>query len=203
MTTTVTVEDDGQSVLLECPWCGRHSSTSASRVCETALQVFLVTECRNADCRKGVLLELEDPRQLPDRPVVASTYPGPRSRAYDEIGVGVPREILRDYREAVTCADVSCYLAAALVGRRVLQIIARGLVGQRATLYEEINAIPDEVIGQKLKEAAHIVRSVGNDAAHAGDVQRRAVEQLLRFVRAVIHQVYVVPEEVRLITDGT
>ncbi len=111
--------------------------------------------------------------------------------------VGVPSEMARDFQEALACHAAGHHYAAALVARRVLQAAARDVIGRPgANLASEINAIPLTRLSQVLKDAAHEVRYIGNDAAHANTIDPDDVGHLVVFTEQLLDALYVMPAKV-------
>jgi len=94
-----------------------------------------------------------------------------------------------------TCFDV----AAAVVGRRALQRAVRERLAQlkinpkKDRLIDEIDALPDTVLSPDWKEAAHEVRHIGNDGAHAEPVSSDEAQDVLKYTADVSEQLYVLP----------
>lgn len=75
----------------------------------------------------------------------------------------------------------------------MLQAAVRSRGGTGKDLKAEINSLSTDVLNAPLKESAHEVRGVGNEAAHAGDLKAEDVADLLAFTGDVLHSLYVVP----------
>jgi hypothetical protein len=164
---------------------------------------FAVTTCPARECDRAVFLIVEDPGghffsgvyELP-----AEVHPLATSDYRPE---GVPEQMATEFREAQECAWSGHYLGAALVGRRVLQAAARDVLGgRRNDLKTEIDDIPDERLNKALKDQAHQVRFIGNDAAHVDPVVAEEVNELLDFVEQVLEALYVGPAKVKRLQDA-
>jgi hypothetical protein len=116
-------------------------------------------------------------------------------------GAGVPEQIVRDFTEALRCEASDFLLGAALVGRRVLQAAVRDKGGTGNDLKTEINSLDPNLLPDLYKKQAHEIRFVGNDAAHADDVSADEVADLIQFTTQVLHQLYVMPEQVRVAAE--
>lgn len=155
--------------------------------------------CRAAECSRAVLLVLPGTTQLsaqPPRNVAfpAVVYPERQSSYAPQ---GVPPAIARDFQEALACAAAGHLFAAALVARRVLQATARDAIGRDGNnLAAEINAIPSARISEVLRDAAHEVRYIGNDAAHADAIDAADVDHLMVFTEQLLDALYVMPAKV-------
>ena len=60
-------------------------------------------------------------------------------------------------------------------------------------LFTEIDALPDEELPKRWKQAAHEVRHLGNDGAHAEPVSADEARGVLTFTAGVLEQLYVLP----------
>jgi hypothetical protein len=125
----------------------------------------------------------------------------------------VPDAIRVDLEEALRCDAAGFYIGAALVGRRALQTAIRNVTpadvknlrderlannGRKfPNLWEEINDLPDSVLGKTHRDAAHGVRLIGNDAAHSDPVSADDAAELLDFTSEVLRQLYVFPAQVK------
>jgi hypothetical protein len=130
----------------------------------------------------------------PDIAFPAKVYPATEAQYGPD---GVPALIAAEFCEALECHWNGHNLGAALVGRRVLQAAARDILGgKRKDLQTEINDIPDDRLNKALKDQAHHVRLIGNDAAHVDPVEPDDVRDLLDFVEEVLDVLYVRPKRV-------
>jgi len=179
-------------VALVCPWCGVASHTTATRIASADRLVYLGADCRSAECGRGSMLVV--PAISVGMTVMADVFPSAQ-RPYKE--PGVPPDIAKDFEEALGCQASGYNFAAALVARRVLQAMARDVIGTTgANLAAEINAIPGDKLSKVLKDAAHQVRLIGNDAAHANTIDRADVEELMVFTEQLLETLYVIPARV-------
>src|SRR5258705_104608 len=62
-------------------------------------------------------------------------------------------------------------------------------------LFTEIDALPDEELPKRWKKAAHEVRHLGNDGAHAEPVSPGEAAAVLKFTKGVLEQLYILPVE--------
>jgi hypothetical protein len=180
---------------LGCPWCGVVSSGPVNLFSSVDLeegQLFFVTTCKSFTCGRTVLVEVKG-KLDPGTTKVALVHPTPQATYSPP---GVPADIARDFKEAKACAIAGHAYAAALVARRVLQAAARDIGATGNNLKEEIDAIPVTRIGQPLKDAAHEVRYIGNDAAHANAIDPGDVEHLMAFTEELLEALYVIPARV-------
>jgi hypothetical protein len=106
----------------------------------------------------------------------------------------VPAPIARDFEEAIQSEAAGFMYGAALVGRRSLQAAAREVIGgKKGDLKTEIDQIPDDRLNKAMKEMAHEVRLIGNDAAHVDEITPDEVKELLGFTRLVLDSLYIQP----------
>jgi len=109
---------------------------------------------------------------------------------------GVPYQLAEELTEALRCYESQFYIAAALVGRRVLQgavrsqLTANSLKARSGNLGDEIQALPDRVLSPQWKEAADHVRYIGNDAAHAELITQEEARSLIDFTMGVFTQMF-------------
>ncbi len=111
---------------------------------------------------------------------------------------GVPDLIARDFEEALGCATHGFRFAAAVVARRVVQATVIHVGGKGDDLYKQIDSLPAETLAPTLRDAAHQVRLIGNDAAHAGQVSEEDIDQLLAFTHQLLNFLFVLPAELQL-----
>jgi len=195
------------TVNFDCPWCDTHQ-VAGGRCIVSGFDsdAWVVMICTSAACALPSLLRVplegnngalwvnitqSDPRLLMHGEL--EIHPTARPN-YDEDGV--PDEIASDFEEALQCQAAGFQYGAALVGRRVLQAAIRERGGVGKDLKTEINSLSTDVLNKPLKDSAHEVRFVGNDAAHTDTVTADDVEALLSFTRDVLHTLYVVPHRV-------
>jgi hypothetical protein len=204
MTTTTNFHKDKKGITTVdyvCPWCGRNQTSQSKRSVEHGREMWMVVECSSGACKRPALVEVHltgneqwhaitSAGGFTSKPVV---HPTARP-SYLE--AGVPPEIRRDFEEALQCQAAGFKYGAALVGRRVLQAAVREKGGHGRDLKAEIDSLPTDTLNAPLKESAHEIRFVGNDAAHADEVTDGDVADLLGFTRDVLHSLYVVPHRV-------
>lgn len=190
------VSDKEYEASLECPWCGVTSSSRALPAGTHGDNRFFVASCQARSCARPALLRISDsPFSAHERTTWGAQVFPTSQVTYSPIGV--PADIARDFKEALACHAAGHNYAAALVARRVLQAAARDASGgPGANLATEINAIPPAKLSQVLKEAAHEVRYIGNDAAHAAAIDSADVTHLLVFTEQLLEALYVMPAKV-------
>lgn len=200
-TTVRTLGQGKMDVSLSCPWCGLISRSRIGALHRDTEDVFAVAVCQAEECSRACFLVIEKSARRIDaanQTFSAVTHP---SRPATYAPIGVDERIARDVREAFDCFVAGYFYGAALVGRRVLQMAARDVVGTGyPNLASEINALPTDRVSAALKDAAHHVRLIGNEAAHADDVTSDEVAQLLNFLRQLLAALFVTPAEVAALT---
>lgn len=201
-----TGREERLSVNFDCPWCDARQAAGALLVTvRPDEEVWLASVCTSVPCGRPILVRIAMKGGLPwshlytDNPGSEAFYDPPdvypASRP-DYAEDGVPEAIQRDFQEALQCQAAGFKFGAALVGRRALQAAVRDRGGTGRNLKLEIDSLPTDVLNAPLKSSAHDVRHVGNDAAHADEVEEEDVEALLGFTRDVLHSLYVVPHRV-------
>ncbi len=121
-------------------------------------------------------------------------HPPPRPQPAPE---EVPEPIRRDFEEARLCFAAGAYRACAVMARRVVEAMAEDKLGKphkRVSLSQRIDALCKKgVIRGRLKDSADVLRTVGNDAAHA-DAERAVTKEdaqdVLELLSALLEQVY-------------
>lgn len=190
------------SVDADCPWCDCHQTGLGTYVSVLPDEVWAVLACASSSCRRAFLIRIPLAGTIPwpsldiDEPSLRNAwgqpeiYPRPTPQYQDQ---GVPDPIRRDFEEALQCFAAGHVFGAALVGRRVLQAAVRNSGGTGPNLKAEIDSLSQEKLGPLLKAAAHEVRLVGNEAAHAEEISIDDGDALLEFTRDVLEALYTLP----------
>ncbi len=183
-----------------CPWCLVPTSSGTKMAVDRGHESFHTVECGHAACAKPSLVRV---RHQHTAWVFVQTGDGSQVEGYPPalpsyVKDGVPSNIARDFTEALRCQASGFPLAASLVGRRVLQAAVQNRGGRGNNLKEEIESLDPNLLPDLYKKQAHEVRFVGNAAAHAEDVSKDEVEDLIGFTRQVLQHLYVMPEQVRV-----
>jgi hypothetical protein len=171
-----------------------------------ANESWWVAVCTNGRCRlpsvakvthhPGRLFHTYKSEEIPHLPVQII----PAARAV-YAGNGVPEPVAKDLTEALGCEAAGFYVGAAVVGRRALQAAVRDrlatleITPTNDKLFTEIDALPDEELPKRWKQAAHEVRHLGNDGAHAEPVSAAEAADVLTFTKGVLEQLYVLPAQ--------
>jgi endogenous inhibitor of DNA gyrase (YacG/DUF329 family) len=99
----------------------------------------------------------------------------PHRRVRFQVPPEVPAEVARDFRDATAVASISLRAAAALA-RRALQVALREAGFKAKRLKDEIDLAtqsPDSPTS--LRDKLHVVREIGNDAAHPNEDPEGAI----------------------------
>jgi len=141
-----------------CPYCHKYTFLTRRGEWPSQYGKYWIGECNS--CHRAVLVKdyhgVNNPQEI---------YPAPLPEPVDE---RVPSPIRKDFEEALRCFSISAFRAAGVMARRALQscCLDKGareeekLVKQIEWLFEQ------RIITKELKDWAHEVRLVGNDAAH-------------------------------------
>lgn len=194
---------------LLCPWCDVVTQIQRAGGPVDLQYVYLLATCQQTQtCGRTCMVVVKHGQIMHGKqgtwPLVGTSYPAvtypSRQRTYAEEGVDA--DVAADFTEALRCRENGFLYASALVARRVLQMTARSIVGKKANLKEEIDALPADRISPALKEAAHEVRYLGNEAAHAGGIDEGEVDQLLGFTELYLEHLFVLPARTAKIKAG-
>lgn len=114
----------------------------------------------------------------------------------------VPDSIARCATEAHQCSDIGATMAAILMTRAAVEATARNQKIDGRDLIAKINGLRDAgIIRQRLADAAHAIRYLGNDMAHA-DIEDPPspddVADTLKLMDALLTEVF----DITATTDG-
>jgi len=167
-----------------CPYCHKH--THLNKVGEYGISTgqWWMGECNS--CHNVVLIHHRE------------IYPNPLPRPINE---RIKGEIKKDFEEANSCFSVNAFRASAVMARRALQSICldKG-VNENDKLIKQIDWLFSQgIITKDLKEWAHEVRLVGNDAAHPKKpdkdtpISKDDAEEILQLLEQFTQTLYVAP----------
>lgn len=108
----------------------------------------------------------------------------------------IPQHLREDLIEAKQCFAVGCYRACAVMARRCVQNTCIDKGAQSSNLVQQIQELTQlGVITKDIEEWAHVVRWIGNDAAHVNKdpVLKEDAEDCLQLAEQLLHVVYVTP----------
>jgi hypothetical protein len=120
-------------------------------------------------------------------------YPNPLPSPTDD---RIPEEIRNDLTESKYCYSINAYRAAAVMARRAMQNACINKGATKRNLVEQIDELKNNgTITNDLKEWAHVVRWVGNDAAHPNKdkVEQEDAKDILELAEQFLHVIYVAP----------
>lgn len=122
------------------------------------------------------------------------TYPNTLPQTVDD---QIPEPVKSDFEEALVCESAGSYRGAATLARRTLQVICLDKGASKTKkLHEQIDELfTKNVITQDIKDWAHEVRYVGNDAAHpnATDVTKDDARDILELLESMCDVLYIAP----------
>jgi hypothetical protein len=110
------------------------------------------------------------------------------------LSIQVPEVIRESFREAQRCFEASCFTAAAIMCRRVIEEITKTQGVRAKTLLGGLKELRNnDQIDQRLFEWADLLRSIGNEAAHGvGEkIALEDAEDVLHFTEALADYIFV------------
>ena len=179
-------------VSIYCPHCHQHTLLNErvrTQHRQWSDRIYFIGECNN--CFEHVLVYIAGGS-------VRRIFPDPQPRTVDS---RVPASIKKDFEEANICFSVGAFRASAVMVRRALQSICldKG-AAENDKLIKQIDWLFSQgIITKDLKEWAHEVRLVGNDAAHPKKPHKDApitkddAEEILQLLEQFTQTLYVAP----------
>ena len=149
-----------------------------------------VVRCQNPTCTKLVLAVL-------GASGVQKIYPSANFELDESINIAA--EIREDFQEAGNCLGADCYKASMVMSRRALQrCLKENGCTQRNLVNAIDHALEHNILRPAFRPIAEEIREYGNLGAHPDDEQlsnvtRENAQQILDFVRLIIHDFYEVP----------
>ena len=111
----------------------------------------------------------------------------------------LPEEIRKDYLEASSIIDLSSRGSCAL-SRLAIQKLLKVLGGEGTNINDDIGKLVSLGLDQRIQKALDVVRVVGNNAVHPGQVDladnRSTAETLLRLINLIADKMISEPKEV-------
>jgi hypothetical protein len=189
-------------------WQNWYETFCACRHCSQAT-IFVLSESVNSDYKyvhKVGILGIQD---AVNRYLDIEGYISLKDHTTAAPPDHVPKEIADVFREGATCLAVGCYNAAGTMFRLCVDLATRSLLPSEEV--EGLNAKTRRDLGLRLpwlfskgllpaalKDLSSCIREDGNDAAHAGTLQKPDAEDLLDFTTALLERLYTEPEQLRL-----
>jgi hypothetical protein len=123
-----------------------------------------------------------------------------------ELGPEIPVNLTKSYQEALKCFhDGGTYTACAIICRRTLDGLCRDQGATKNGLQDALDELKDNGILEPNIHAwaDHILRILGNDAAHDVNVEitKDDASDALEFTRAILEYVYVFKDAYRRFTE--
>jgi len=190
-----------------CPYCHKHVAFSwvdydelgggitryldKSNSYRNPKGIWALAEC--PVCNNCVLVHIIDNN--------IQIYPNPLPTPTDK---RVPEEIRKDLDEAKICFSVNAFRACTVMCRRALQNACKMKDATKERLVDQIDELAEKgIITKDLKELAHTIRWIGNDAAHPNEkeVKKEEAEEILNLTEQFLHILFVAPAKVRKIKE--
>lgn len=182
----------GKAVIsIRCPWCRRQGVLEPMaedvRLAHPPHTYFCHRRCPNPACH-GYIFVVLDHQQLP-----VDAFP-PESIDFDS--TGLPATVLATITEAIQCHANGCYVAAAIMIRKTLELLCEDRGATGANLKERIRQLRSRVVmPTELLDGLDHLRLLGNDAAHVNsltyaNVGREEVEVGIDVTKEVLKSMY-------------
>lgn len=178
------------ALVMTCPKCGRDGTFTRAPVntLHVGEHTLNIRVCPNPQCQTVVYVITDSTTGG-----VLASYPPLR---IDFDASDVPERVVKSLDEAITCHADSCYIAAAIMVRRVLEEICEDQGASGNNLKARVAALGSQiVIPQQLLDGMDELRLLGNDAAHVearlyDEIGSREVEVAIRFTKEILKAVY-------------
>jgi hypothetical protein len=182
-----------RSIPIYCPHCGTNSSVdhvlTPSRVPAAVVagmpedmnspeDVWWIGRC--ATCA-GVML-VHNQGDL--------VFPRPRPRPTPESVIAPVRAV---FDEARVCLAAGAHNAAVLMSRRALELACKHFGATSGNLLQKIDSVAEQgVLPTRLRDAAHDVRTIGNEGAHGdGSIDADVAAETVELVDALLVVMFV------------
>lgn len=142
--------------------------------------------CPNPSCKLHIFVALHNNR-------LAALYPAER---IDFDSANVPSAIIASLEEAITCHANQCFIAAAIMVRKTLELLCNAQNATGSNLKERLKALGSSVVlPPDLLTGLDDLRLLGNDAAHVESqayiqVGREELEVAIEFTKEVLKAIY-------------
>lgn len=156
-----------------CPFCGAFSKMHWTRLVSAfrAVQEYVGWSGAKGDCcgQLSVWRELRPEGQTDRSPVTAGVMVYPRVLGLPMPHPELPEDVIADYMEAREIASASPRAAAALL-RLCIEKLCAHLGGEGKSINHAIGDLVQKGLPVQVKQALDVVRVVGNNAVHAGQL---------------------------------
>lgn len=193
---------------VEHGWQNWYESFGVCRHCGRTT-IYVLSESVNADYKRVHQVGLLNLSGSVNNYVNVECYVSLKDEATALPPDHVPKEIADVFREAATCLAVDCYNAAGTMFRLCIDLSTRSLLPTEDV--EGLNAKTRRDLGLRLpwlfaqgrlptelRDLSTCIREDGNDAAHAGALNRFDANDLLDFTTALLERLYTEPARLRL-----
>jgi hypothetical protein len=187
-----------------CPYCHKNVTFSWVRTNERGgdLATFLseyfsnkngmwiIGECPS--CKNCVLIQAYKDNRNGEL-VASNISPTPIPSPADE---RIPEKIRGALNEAKICFSVNAFMACATMCRRTIQCACIDQGAEKDKLYDQIDELFSKgIITKQIKDWAHSIRLVGNDAAHPTnlEVSKEDSKDILDLAEQLMNILYVMP----------
>ena len=175
--------------LLNCPQCGRESVFSApiGAIYVIPPMKLSLHTCPNKNCLALVYICTDQQENILDM------YPRSRIK-FDQ--TDIPSNISLTLNEAITCHANKCYIAAAIMVRKTLELFCEDRGSRGKNLEERINGLEGKLLlPPDLLQDIHHIRFLGNDAAHVEsklyqNIGEAEVEAAIDFTKQILQAAY-------------
>ena len=174
-----------------CPHCGvlaRQYHFVRDKGLDSRFSVFSQNPVRVSKCEHcdNICLWYFDKMVYPNRSI--APLPNPE----------MPEEIKKDYEEAASIYSASPRGAAALL-RLAIQKLCIHLGGKGTNINDDIRSLVDNGLPEKVQQALDIVRVIGNNAVHPGQIDvddERVVADLFALINVITEYMISMPKKV-------
>jgi hypothetical protein len=181
------------TVSIYCPHCAKYTALSQALTPQhipcswnkSHIETWWIGICNS--CQKPLLV------QNWERTVGTTMYPNPLPSDTDE---RIPEEIRIDLIESKLCFSAHAYRGCTVLARRAIQSTCLDKGAITKDLVKQIDELFTlGIITADLKEWAHVIRWVGNDAAHPNKeaVTVDDATDILELCEQFLHTIYVAP----------
>ncbi len=175
---------------LRCPACRQRGTFESISGHDLAISpdnyLAGLRRCPDPNCSALIFFVLKNGQ-------IAISYPAER---IDFDPTNIPTQVLNSLEEALTCHANRCFIAAAIMVRKTLELLCEDRGANGKNLKERIAALGTKVvIPAELLQGLDDLRLLGNDAAHIESkeydkVGQEEVEVGIEFTKEVLKAVY-------------